>query len=86
MIEKPKNQHGNIRYRPYNILKTSKKMVKIPPEKSIEIQNGITPVLQHRVYSGSKPRIHVKKDLMMIPDNQNNSAQNTSHSSNTNDS
>jgi len=65
-------------------------MVKIPPQKSMEIQSTITqnaqaPTQQRRVYAGFKQRIQVKKDLMMTPDKEINCAQ-TSQSSNTNDS
>jgi len=85
----PKNQSLNVRYRPYNILQTSKKMVKIPPEKSMEIESNIThngqsPAQQRRVYAGFKQRIQVKKDLMS-PEIKTDSAQ-LSKSSNTNDS
>ncbi|XP_025209078.1 agamous-like MADS-box protein AGL18 isoform X2 [Melanaphis sacchari] len=79
-----------MRYRPYNILQTSKKIVKIPPQKSLEIQNnaslnGQTSKQERRVYAGFKQRIQVKKDLLMTPDNKINSAQ-TSLNSDTNDS
>ncbi|XP_026811785.1 agamous-like MADS-box protein AGL97 [Rhopalosiphum maidis] len=87
----PKSQpEKNTRYRPYNILQTSKKMVKIPPQKSLEIQssvsqNGQSPKQERRVYAGFKQRIQVKKDLLMTPDNKIDSTQ-MSQSSNTNDS
>ncbi|XP_001949813.1 acidic repeat-containing protein [Acyrthosiphon pisum] len=85
----PKNQSLNVRYRPYSILQTSKKMVKIPPQKSMEIRSNIThngqsPIQQRRVYAGFKQRIQVKKDLM-TPEIKINTAQ-LSQSSNTNDS
>lgn len=85
----PKNQSINVRYRPYNILQTSKKMVKIPPQKSMEIRSNIThngqsPMQQRRVYAGFKQRIQVKKDLLP-PDIKVNSTQ-MSQSSKTNDS
>jgi len=65
-------------------------MVKIPPQKSLEIQsnishNGQSPIQQRRVYAGFKQRIQVKKDLVIPPDIKTNSAQ-MSQSSNTNDS
>lgn len=65
-------------------------MVKIPPQKSLEIQSNIThngqsPIQQRRVYSGFKQRIQVKKDLVVSPDIKINSAQ-ISESSNTDDS
>jgi len=85
----PKNQSVNVRYRPYNILQTSKKMVKIPPQKSIEIQSNIThngqsPIQQPRVYEEFKESIQVKKDSM-TPEIKINTTQ-LSHTSNTNDS
>lgn len=80
----------NVRYRPYNILQTSKKMVKIPPQKSLEIQsnlthNGQSPAQQRKVYAGFKQRIQVKEDLLMSPEIKTNRAQ-LSKSCNTNDS
>lgn len=82
----PRNQTANVRYRPYNILKTSKKMVKIPPQKSLEIQSGITrngqsSTQQRRVYTGFKQRIQVKKDLLRSPDDKIDSAQMSQSSS-----
>uniref|UniRef100_A0A2S2PID5 Myocyte-specific enhancer factor 2 n=1 Tax=Schizaphis graminum TaxID=13262 RepID=A0A2S2PID5_SCHGA len=86
----PKSQPEKNRYRPYNILQTSKKMVKIPPQKSLEIQtnvsqNGQSLKQERRVYAGFKQRIQVKKDLLMTPDNKIDGTQ-MSQSSNTNDS
>ncbi|CAH1708098.1 unnamed protein product [Aphis gossypii] len=81
---------SNARYRPYNILHTSKKMVKIPPQKSLEIQSSIsqnrqTPKQERKVYAGFKQRIQVKKDLIMSSDDTIIS-EHTPLSSNTNDS
>lgn len=85
---------NNVRYRPYNILHTSKKMVKIPPQKSLEIQSSISQNRQtpsqetkqeRRVYAGFKQRIQVKKDLLTSSDDKIISAH-TPLSSNTNDS
>jgi len=64
-------------------------MVKIPPQKTMEIRSNIThngqsPIQQRRVYAGFKQRIQVKKDLM-TPEIKINTAQ-LSQSSNTNDS
>jgi len=79
-----------MRYRPYNILQTSKKIVKIPPQKSLEIQSSVSqnrqsPKQERRVYAGFKQRIQVKKDLLMTSDNKIDNTQ-MSQSSNTNDS
>lgn len=85
---------NNVRYRPYNILHTSKKMVKIPPQKSLEIQSSMSQNRQtpgqetkqeRRVYAGFKQRIQVKKDLLTSSDDKIISAH-TPLSSNTNDS
>lgn len=42
-----------VRYRPYNILQTSKKMVKIPLQKTIELQN--------KSLGFNEPNIHVQQ-------------------------
>ncbi|XP_060858117.1 transcription factor mef2A-like isoform X2 [Metopolophium dirhodum] len=68
-IKSPKNQSLNVRHSPYNILQTSQKMVKIPPQKSMEIESNIiyyrhSQMQQQRVYAGFKQRVQVKKYLM----------------------
>ncbi|KAF0721302.1 myocyte-specific enhancer factor 2A, partial [Aphis craccivora] len=81
---------NNVRtYRPYNILQFSEKMVKVSPEKSLEIQSTIsqnryTFKQERRVYPGFK-RVQVKKDLLTTSGIKINRAQ-TPQSSNTNDS
>ncbi|XP_016661986.1 transcription factor SMP1-like [Acyrthosiphon pisum] len=85
----PKNQSLNVRSNPYSILKTSKKMVKIPPQKSQEIQNNIahngqSRIQQQKVYAGFKQCVQVKKNLMSSEIKINSA--NLSQSSNTNDS
>lgn len=86
----PKNQSINVQYRPYNILRTSKKIVKILQQKSLEIQNKMAHneqslIQKQRVYAGFKQRVQVKNDLKIHPYIKINNAQ-KSQSSNTNDS
>jgi len=77
------------RYGPYNILRASKKIVKIPSEKSMDIQSNIThdrqsQIQQQRFFAQYKQCVQVKKYLMS-PEIKTNMAK-QSQSSNTNDS
>lgn len=97
---KPRDRFVHVRYRPYNILQSSKKIIKLP----IKVQNGhepsnrvqklqggrevskSPPLQQHRVYdSGFKQRIRIKKDLIETCNSRTSNTQ-QSQNSDANDS